>query len=98
MSTKDIFRAGLAVLALAAGMALTPAAAQTLRVMEGSASGALNVPMNRAVVVESDRPFAELSIANPASPTSPPCPRPRSMSSARRPAAPRSRFSGPTGG
>lgn len=30
MSTKDIFRAGLAVLALAAGMALTPAAAQTL--------------------------------------------------------------------
>ncbi|AZB64703.1 pilus assembly protein CpaC [[Luteovulum] sphaeroides subsp. megalophilum] len=65
MSTKDIFRAGLAVLALAAGMALTPAAAQTLRVMEGSASGALNVPMNRAVVVESDRPFAELSIANP---------------------------------
>ncbi|RAZ86894.1 type II and III secretion system protein family protein [Cereibacter johrii] len=65
MSTKDLFRAGLAVLALAAGTVLTPAMAQTLRVMEGSASGALNVPMNRAVVVESDRPFAELSIANP---------------------------------
>ena len=33
--------------------------------MRGEASGALNVPMNRAVVVESQTPFAELSIANP---------------------------------
>jgi len=39
--------------------------AETLRVMHGSASSALNVPMNRAVVVESDVAFAELSIANP---------------------------------
>ncbi len=42
------------------------AAAQNLRVLKGAASGSLNVPMNRAVVVESDVPFAELSIANPA--------------------------------
>ena len=42
-----------------------PAEAQTLRVMKGSASRDLNVAMNRAVVVESDTPFAELSIANP---------------------------------
>lgn len=41
------------------------AQAETLRVMHGSASSALNVPMNRAVVVESDSAFAELSIANP---------------------------------
>jgi pilus assembly protein CpaC len=41
------------------------AEAQTLRVMSGSPSRALQVPMNRAVVVESDVPFAELSIANP---------------------------------
>lgn len=52
------------------GLSLTlaqtaPAGAETLRVMSGSPSGALNVPMNRAVVVESDVPFAELSIANP---------------------------------
>ncbi|MDJ0628637.1 MAG: type II and III secretion system protein family protein [Rhodobacter sp.] len=40
--------------------------AQSLRVMKGSASRSLSVPMNRAVVVESDVPFAELSIANPA--------------------------------
>ena len=41
------------------------AGAETLQVMSGSPSGALNVPMNRAVVVESDTPFTELSIANP---------------------------------
>jgi pilus assembly protein CpaC len=41
------------------------AQAQTLRVMTGSPSSALQVPMNRAVVVESDVSFAELSIANP---------------------------------
>jgi pilus assembly protein CpaC len=39
--------------------------AQTLRVMTGAPASALQVPMNRAVVVESDVPFAELSIANP---------------------------------
>ena len=33
--------------------------------MQGEVSTALQVPMNRAVVVESDTPFAELSIANP---------------------------------
>ena len=44
---------------------MTPVSAEVLRVMQGQASEALNVPMNRAVVVESDVPFAELSIANP---------------------------------
>lgn len=41
------------------------ASAETLRVLRGAPSTELNVPMNRAVVVESDVPFAELSIANP---------------------------------
>ncbi len=45
--------------------AMTPGLTQTLRVMTGSVSAPLQVPMNRAVVVESDEPFAELSIANP---------------------------------
>ncbi|WP_095588261.1 type II and III secretion system protein family protein [Actibacterium ureilyticum] len=40
--------------------------AETLRVMTGGVSSKLNVPMNRAVVVESDVVFAELSIANAA--------------------------------
>jgi len=39
--------------------------AQTISVMSGETSQSLNVAMNRAVVVESEVPFAELSIANP---------------------------------
>ncbi len=42
-----------------------PAYADTLRVVKKGTNATLNVPMNRAVVVESDIPFAELSIANP---------------------------------
>ncbi|EKE44427.1 hypothetical protein OCGS_1265 [Oceaniovalibus guishaninsula JLT2003] len=45
---------------------ILPASAQGLRILSETASGDLQVPMNRAVVVESDTPFAELSIANPA--------------------------------
>lgn len=57
---------GAAVLGLAL-VNVTPftAQAEVLRVLTGSASEPLIVPMNRAVVVESDTPFAELSIANP---------------------------------
>lgn len=50
---------------LAASTALTPVNAEVLRVMQGQATDVLAVPMNRAVVVESDVPFGELSIANP---------------------------------
>lgn len=64
MQFKTIFGAGLMGLAFATS-AMTPLYAQNLRVLEGKASAPLNVPMNRAVVVESDVPFAELSIANP---------------------------------
>lgn len=64
MNMKRILVAGY-VGALLASTAITPVSAEVLRVMQGQASGALNVPMNRAVVVESDVPFAELSIANP---------------------------------
>ncbi len=39
--------------------------AETLRIVKQGTTSTLNVPMNRAVVVESDLPFAELSIANP---------------------------------
>ena len=42
------------------------ATAQALRVIEGESSGTLRVPMNRAVVVESEMLFAEISVANPA--------------------------------
>ena len=58
----------LMVAALAAALAIAtapPGLAEVLRVQQGTANSALQVPMNRAVVVESDVPFAELSIANP---------------------------------
>lgn len=56
----------LATLGLALAFAPPrPASAEVLRVMEGSSSEPLNVPMNRAVVLESEVPFSELSIANP---------------------------------
>jgi pilus assembly protein CpaC len=39
--------------------------ADNLRVVKSGTSTKLQVPLNRAIVVESDTPFAELSIANP---------------------------------
>jgi pilus assembly protein CpaC len=48
-----------------AGLPAQSSFAETLTVMKGTASAPLAVPMNRAIVVESDVPFAELSIANP---------------------------------
>ena len=58
---------GASLLGLSVLLTSAPAPnAQTLRVMKGSTSRDLSVAMNRAVVVESDTPFAELSIANPA--------------------------------
>lgn len=54
-----------AMLAATGGIFATPAFAESLKILEGATSTVLEVPMNRAVVVESDQPFAELSIANP---------------------------------
>ncbi|WP_151719950.1 type II and III secretion system protein family protein [Gemmobacter serpentinus] len=64
MQYNRVFGAGLLGLALCTAV-VAPAFAQNLRVMEGKASAPLNVPMNRAVVVESDVIFNEVSIANP---------------------------------
>lgn len=64
MKLRGILAVGVMGVALAT-TTLIPAGAQTLHIMQGSASEPLNVPMNRAVVVESDTPFSELSIANP---------------------------------
>lgn len=67
MTNLKIFKAAL--LGLAVGvmpLVSAPVQAETLRVVRSGTSSTLGVPMNRAVVVESDVPFAELSIANPA--------------------------------
>lgn len=64
MSIKRFLLAGLVGTTAVAAFAL-PAVSQSLTVMDAPRSDTLEVPMNRAVVVESDVPFAELSIANP---------------------------------
>ncbi|TCO69183.1 type II and III secretion system protein family protein [Rhodovulum euryhalinum] len=64
MKIKALMVAGLVGLATAA-VPVAEAKAQTLRTLTGKATGQLTVPMNRAVVVESDEVFAELSISNP---------------------------------
>lgn len=65
MTLKRFVAAVLTGLSLA-GMPLADSAgAQSLRVVKNGTAATLDVPMNRAVVVESETPFAELSIANP---------------------------------
>ena len=64
MKFDSIIRAALFGLAVTAAAA-PQAGAQSLTIMEGEVATALQVPMNRAVVVEAENPFAELSIANP---------------------------------
>src|SRR6056297_1279571 len=59
---------GLAFFAALALMALSWASmafAETLRIQSGAIQRPVKLVMNSAVVVESDTPFAELSIANP---------------------------------
>ncbi len=69
MKIDRFLKAALLGLTLTAiPMAITgssPAFADTLRIVKRGTNSTLDVPMNRAVVVESDIPFAELSIANP---------------------------------
>lgn len=68
MNVRQLIASGLtlAVLGLGGVPAMVASAqADTLRIVRGTVNETLVVAMNRAVVVESDRPFAELSIANP---------------------------------
>ena len=64
MTIKKLLRAGFAALAVI-WTAPVVGSAEILQIMSGAASGVLHVATNRAVVVESEEPFAELSIANP---------------------------------
>jgi pilus assembly protein CpaC len=65
MYTSSSFKAALLGAVLAISPVAQTAFAETLRVIRTNTESTLNVPMNRAVVVESEVPFAELSIANP---------------------------------
>lgn len=66
MKLSSILKATVAAFALAMTSVPDALLAESLRVVNRGTSRTLEVPMNRAVVVESDSPFAELSIANPA--------------------------------
>ncbi len=65
MTYKNYLGAAFVGLAMSLSGLPSTVAAETLRVVTGAPSSALQVPMNRAVVVESDSPFAQISIANP---------------------------------
>jgi pilus assembly protein CpaC len=65
MNAKQLMVAGLLGLAVTASFTAPPAFSQNLTISSGTPSRNLNVSINRAVVVESDVPFAELSVANP---------------------------------
>jgi len=65
MTSRILFAAAALGLSFAFAAPAPVAETKTLRVMRGAPSAALNVPISRSVVVESDVPFAELSIADP---------------------------------
>ncbi len=68
MTVDHLLRAVCFGLVLTCSPQIPPALAQgaAVRVVDKTTTSALFVPMGRALVVESDTPFAELSIADPA--------------------------------
>ncbi|KUF11305.1 type II and III secretion system protein family protein [Pseudoponticoccus marisrubri] len=66
MKIDRFLKAALLGLTLGAAPAAHVAQAESIKVVRTGTESVLYVPMNRAIVVESDEPFAELSIANPA--------------------------------
>lgn len=65
MSFRRIFVAALTGVALFCLPLAHSASANGVRVVRQGVTTTIEVPMNRAIVVESDDPFSELSIANP---------------------------------
>lgn len=66
MNWNRLIRAGLLGFVLSAPIVTVASAQSVLKVMRGATSSSIAVAVNRAIVMESDRPFAELSVANPA--------------------------------
>jgi len=65
MTVKNLIIAGMVSFACTAAHAPQALAQNVLSVMRGAASDSVSVAVNRAVVMESDRVFAEVSVANP---------------------------------
>ncbi len=66
MRPSSFFKAGLLGLAVTVHGTMPATGQEILTVMRGTTSSAINVAVNRAVVMESETSFAELSVANPA--------------------------------
>ncbi len=66
MKYRGLITAALFGLSVTCSTFATVSVAETLTVIRKGSDRDLSIAMNRAVVVESDEPFAELSIANPA--------------------------------
>ncbi|MEM8773715.1 MAG: type II and III secretion system protein family protein [Pseudomonadota bacterium] len=66
MTNLNAVKAALFGFAVVFSFVAQPATSQDIQVVRKGAAQDLKVTMNRAVVIESDVPFAELSIANPA--------------------------------
>ncbi|MEM7318883.1 MAG: type II and III secretion system protein family protein [Pseudomonadota bacterium] len=64
MKITGLVNAALFGLAILCNPIAHQAHAQDIRVVKKNTAESLDVPMNRAIVVESEEPFAELSIAN----------------------------------
>jgi len=66
MKIRNLLTAGLLGLCVG-GISYAPSAdaQNVLRIMRGATSSNIKVSVNRAIVMESDQPFAELSVANP---------------------------------
>lgn len=66
MTLRHLISAGLFGISAAVFAAPEAAVAQNvLKIMRGTATSSIKVAVNRAIVMESDMPFAELSVANP---------------------------------
>ncbi len=65
MTWTRLIKAGLVGIALVAPLTAPASAQSVLTVLRGATSNNIEVAVNRAVVLEADRPFAELSVANP---------------------------------
>lgn len=65
MTFEKILKAAVLGVVLSCTAMTGPAPAEVLTVVQNGSESTLDIPMNRAIVVESEEPFAELSIANP---------------------------------
>ena len=65
MTWTRLIKAGLLGCVLAAPLGTQASAQSVLKVLRGATSSNISVAVNRAVVMEADRPFGELSVANP---------------------------------